>query len=286
MGMPSMISVYLMETDEGPVLFESGPHSCLPYLEKGLKEFGYKKEDIKHLFLTHIHLDHAGGAWEFAKQGAKIYVHPIGIKHLIDPSRLVASATKIYKNQMDTLWGKFLPIPEENLISLDHEQVIVIGGKKIKALYSPGHADHHLAYSTSEGIVCGDVAGIRIEAGPPVPPCPPPDIKLDAWRESIDILMKENPETLHVAHFGTHQNGVQHLKDLKAEIELIDEFSYNLYKKTPNPKEALSEFDGWIKNRINQITPNETIANYYAISNPTWMNINGIFRYYYKKENA
>jgi len=237
MGMPSMISVYLMETDEGPVLFESGPHSCLPYLEKGLKEFGYKKEDIKHLFLTHIHLDHAGGAWEFAKQGAKIYVHPIGIKHLIDPSRLVASATKIYKNQMDTLWGKFLPIPEENLISLDHEQVIVIGGKKIKAL-------------------------------------------------SIDILMKENPETLHVAHFGTHQNGVQHLKDLKAEIELIDEFSYNLYKKTPNPKEALSEFDGWIKNRINQITPNETIANYYAISNPTWMNINGIFRYYYKKENA
>ena len=284
MGQPKMISVFLMESDEGPILFETGPHSCMPYLEQGLAAYGYKKEDINHLFLTHIHLDHAGGAWEFAKHGAKIYVHPAGLKHLVDPSKLVASATKLYKDKMDILWGKFKPTPEENLEVVEHNQVFHIGGKQIRALHSPGHANHHAAYATDEGMVCGDVAGICIATGPPMPPCPPPDINFDFWRKSIEILINENPKTLHIAHFGTHENGIQHLKDLRRELDILEEFSFDLYKKTPDRNEAYPKFNQWVRNRMLEICPNRKVADYYAISMPTRMQLRGVFRYYVKRE--
>ena len=279
-----MISVFLMETEEGPVLFETGPHSCVKYLDKGLAEHGYKKEDIKHLFLTHVHLDHAGGAWEFAKHGAKIYVHPAGVKHLVDPSRLVASATKLYKDKMELLWGKFMPTPEENLVIAKHKQVFDIGGKKIKVLHSPGHANHHAAYATDEGIVCGDVGGICIATGPPIPPCPPPDISFEKWRKSIDILLAEKPDIVHIAHFGTHENGVQHLQKLRTEMDLLDEFSYDLFQRIPDKKEAFTEFNQWVRNRMLEVSPSRAIADYYAISMPTRMQLSGVYRYYSKRE--
>ena len=286
MGQPKMISVFLMETDDGPVLFETGPHSCMKYLEKGLAEYGYKKEDVKHLFLTHIHLDHAGGAWDFAKHGAKVYVHPLGYKHLVDPSRLVASATKLYKDKMDLLWGKFMPTPAENLVIAEHGQVFEIGGKTIKTLHSPGHANHHAAYATAEGIVCGDVAGICIATGPPIPPCPPPDIDFDIWRKSIDTLLAENPDTLHIAHFGSHENGVQHLKNLRIELDALDEYSYSLFQKMPDKKEAYTEFNQWVRARMLKVCPSKKIADYYAISMPTRMQLSGVFRYYKKREET
>ncbi len=284
MGQPKLISVFLMETTEGPVLFETGPHSCFKYLEKGLAENGYKKEDVKHLFLTHIHLDHAGGAWEFAKHGAKVYVHPVGVNHLIDPSRLVASATKLYQDKMDLLWGKFMPTPEKNLVVAAHNQAFEIGGKNIKVIHSPGHANHHAAYATEEGIVCGDVGGIRIAKGPPIPPCPPPDIHFDKWRESIDLLLQEQPQILHIAHFGSHDNAVQHLHDLRKEIDALETFSKDLYNKTPDKKEAYSEFNEWVRNRMLSLCPSKAIADYYAISMPTRMQLSGVYRYLMKKE--
>jgi len=284
MGRPNMIGIYLLETNEGPVLFECGPHSCLPTLVKALDNLGYNTSDIKHLFLTHIHLDHAGAAWHFAAQGTTIYVHPKGLKHLIDPSRLVDSATKIYGAQMQMLWGDFMPTPPSSIITAAHNQVFEIGGESIKTLHSPGHAVHHIAWNTSAGTVCGDVAGIRLLNGPAVPPCPPPDVNFVDWKKSIDILLAENTSTLFVAHFGKYENGIDHLKQLKHEIEVWDEFAFELYSRNPDPKSALAEFDSWIEKRMIHLTSNAELAQLYAIANPSWMSVHGIFRYYRKRE--
>lgn len=286
MGMPETIGVYLLESSDGPILFETGPYSCLPYLEKGLSASGYKKEDIKHVFLTHIHLDHAGAAWAFAAHGATIYVHPIGVKHLVDPTKLVSSATKIYGDKMDLLWGQFEPTSKERLVIAEHGQHFEIGNQTIKALHTPGHAVHHIAWNTSAGVVCGDVAGIRIGAGPAMPPCPPPDVNLSHWRESIDILLDEEPNTLFIAHFGRHKNAISHLTALKEEIEEWDQFTFDLYKSTPDPKEALPVFREWIAQRILTISEDKNLLPTYAIANPPWMSIHGLYRYYTKREKA
>ena len=284
MGVPQMIAVYLFETSVGPVLFETGLHSCLPFLEKGLAKIGYKTEDIKHVFLTHIHLDHAGAAWYFAQQGATVYVHEKGYKHLIDPSKLIDSAKKIYRDRMDPLWGKFKPIPKSQLVIASHQEIFTLGDQEIKALNTPGHAYHHIAWKTSDGLICGDVAGIRIESGPPVPPCPPPDVRLDLWRTSIDTLLKEEQETLFLAHYGVFQDGIAHLKYLKEEIDIVEKFTYELFQSEPNPKKAVPQFDEWSKARMQDTCPSKSIADYYGMANPTYMNLQGMYRYYKKRE--
>jgi glyoxylase-like metal-dependent hydrolase (beta-lactamase superfamily II) len=133
LGHQDTIASFLIETLAGPILIETGPHSTLPVLEKALAEHGYKKEDIMHVFLTHIHLDHAGAAWVFAEHGATIYLHPKGVQHLSDPSRLLESATRIYGDKMDELWGTLKPIPREQLVSVGHKEKIKIGKTKLKA---------------------------------------------------------------------------------------------------------------------------------------------------------
>ncbi len=283
LGTPKAIAVYLMETDDGPILFETGPYSCLPKLEQGLAEYGYKTSDIKHVFLTHVHLDHAGAAWHFAEQGANIYVHPKGEKHLLDTSKLVESATKIYGPQMDFLWGKFKPIESSQLIISGHQETYTIYGQKIRSLHSPGHAVHHIAWHTSDGIICGDVAGIRMHNGPAVPPCPPPDINLDHWKNSLDILIEEAPSTIYISHFGAYNDAVEHLEQLRAEIDVWDLYAYQLFQSNQDVKNAIKPFEEWVESRLLKLTNDATMVDKYSIANPSWMCINGLFRYYRKR---
>ena len=286
MWTPGAIAVYLLETSEGPILFESGPYSCHQRLKAELNRIGYQIEDIKHVVLTHIHLDHAGGAWAFAEKGAKIYVHEYGAKHLLAPSKLIESATKIYADQMDTLWGKLMPIDKEQLVIVEHGAEFNFGNESIRALYTPGHAIHHIAWNTVHGIVCGDVAGIRIKKGPPMPPCPPPDINFDHWRNSLDVLLAENPEQIYISHFGEYDNAALHLQNLKSEIDLWDEYAYSLYQDNPNPMQALGPFTEWIESRFKALDESDEVLGKYNIANPPWMSIHGIFRYYSKRNTV
>ena len=286
LGTPKAIAAYLMETENGPILFESGPYSCLPKLKEGLAKYGYKTSDIKHVFLTHIHLDHAGAAWHFAEQGAKIYVHPKGEKHLLDTSKLVESATKIYGAQMEFLWGEFRSIAASQLVLANHNESFTVNGHAIKALHTPGHASHHIAWHTSAGIVCGDVAGIRLDNGPSVPPCPPPDINLDHWRNSLDILVAEAPSTIYLSHFGAYNDAVLHLKQLKSEIDTWDLFASELYKSDQELKNAITPFENWVEKRLLSLIDDPILVEKYSISNPPWMTITGLFRFYKKKFEA
>lgn len=199
---PRVISAFLLETHRGPVLIETGPESRFAHLEQSLNDLGYAVRDIRHVLVTHIHLDHAGAAWRFAEQGATVYVHPKGAQHLIDPSKLWASATRIYGDRMEPLWGKMGLVPESQIVTLGDGDVVGFGDVEVKAIDTPGHASHHHAFQVGDALITGDVGGVRIGKGPVLPPCPPPDIHVETWLESIAKIRSINPKTLYLTHFG------------------------------------------------------------------------------------
>jgi glyoxylase-like metal-dependent hydrolase (beta-lactamase superfamily II) len=173
-GGAGTIASFLLASAVGPVLVETGPDSTYPALVRALREAGTRPEAVRHVLLTHIHLDHGGAAWRLAAPGAMVYVHPVGAPHLAEPSKLFASAKKIYGDQMDSLWGRLEPIPVQRLRVVEDGEVLRIGDLAIEALHTPGHASHHVAYRLGGVLFTGDVGGVRIGAGPVVPPCPPP----------------------------------------------------------------------------------------------------------------
>jgi glyoxylase-like metal-dependent hydrolase (beta-lactamase superfamily II) len=201
-GATESIAAFLLETEMGPILFETGPFSTFQTLNNEIEKIGYTISDIKHVFISHIHFDHAGAAWKFAEHGANIYVHPAGLPHLHNPEKLWGSAVRIYGASMEKLWGVMEPISLERLIPLTHLDIISLGEFEIKALHTPGHAIHHIAFSVNDMVFGGDVAGVCIGDGPVVPPCPPPDIHIEDWCSSIELIRKVNPKLLYITHFG------------------------------------------------------------------------------------
>ena len=149
MGVARSIAAFAVEGPEGVALIECGPHSTINKLEEGLQLIGYQLTDVRHLFLSHIHFDHAGAAWVLADAGAMVYVHPAGLPHLAAPERLYQSAKQIYGDQMEALWGRMEPIDPERLYAPSHNEVIKACGLSFRALHTPGHAVHHIAWETS-----------------------------------------------------------------------------------------------------------------------------------------
>ncbi|WP_462253569.1 MBL fold metallo-hydrolase [Ekhidna sp.] len=278
------IAAFIIETEDGPVLIESGPYSTFPSLEKGLHNLGYKVGDVKHLLLSHIHFDHAGAAWAFAEKGATIYLHPFGFDHMHDPSKLVASATMIYGDQMDSLWGKMEGIPKKNLKIVDHDEGIEIGGQTFRALHTPGHAKHHVAWQWKDTIFTGDAAGVKIEGGPVVPPCPPPDINLEDWMHSIDLILSKNPNRLVLTHYGEEINPNIHMKELK---EILNDWALWIKAKW---EEGLSNdeitplFMKYTTKQLKDRGVSDHGTKLYEAANPSWMSVAGLVRYWKKKQ--
>ena len=219
LGRPGIIAATLLESDEGPVLFDTGPESTFENIGSELRKFGFEARDVRHVFLSHIHFDHAGAAWRFAELGATIYVHPRGAPHLIDPAKLVASATRLYGDDMERLWGKFAPIATERIRVLEEGDVVRVLPFEVRAIATPGHASHHHVYHWEDILFGGDVAGVRIGGGPPVPPFVPPELDIEAWRESIAKIRALNPAKLYLPHFGLVDGGIiAHLDALEERI--------------------------------------------------------------------
>ena len=219
LGRPGIIASTLLETNDGPVLFDTGPESTFDNVADALRKLGVAPRDVRHVFLSHIHFDHAGAAWRFAELGATIYVHPRGAPHLIDPAKLVASATRLYGDQMERLWGKFAPISPERVRILEDNDVVRVATFDIRAIATPGHASHHHIYHWDDTVFGGDVAGVRLGAGPPVPPFVPPELDIEAWRESIAKIRALDPAKLYLPHFGPIPgNLAAHLDALEERI--------------------------------------------------------------------
>lgn len=278
------IAAFLIESPGGPILVETGPHSTLPRLEQELKKFGYGLRDIRHVFITHIHLDHAGAAWCFGEVGATIYLHPFGFRHMNNPEKLLASAQRIYLDEMDSLWGTLRPIKQEQLVVVDHLNEIEVNGLRFKAHHTPGHAKHHIAWQLANNIFTGDVAGVSINHGPVIPPCPPPDINREDWLDSIDhLLTLKEVDTYYLTHFGKISDIIPHMNKLKLAIDDYVAFVKPLAQSDKPMEEQLPLFRSFVTNYLIEhgLSPDDAAA--YEAANPSDMSLTGLLRYWKKK---
>jgi len=279
----SAIASYLVETEEGPILFETGPHSTFPKLKASVEAAGYQIQEIKHVFLTHIHLDHAGAAWAFAKEGAKIYVHPFGARHLISPEKLMSSAKRIYQDKMDMLWGQMNPIPEEQVVIVEDKTEFKIGNKTIKGWHTPGHAVHHIAYQMEKILISGDVAGVKIAGGIVVPPCPPPDINIEDWQASINLIRGLDIEEIYLTHFGKITNIEAHLNELEKRLLGWANWIKPHFDQQHEIKDILPLFSAFAAQELRDNGVSEADIKKYDAANPAWMSVAGLMRYWKKK---
>jgi len=213
---PHAIGVYLAETTDGLALFDCGPTSTLPALEAGLAAHGLALEDLRHLLLSHIHLDHAGAAGPIVRRhpGLTVWVSEIGAPHLVDPSRLERSARRLYGDLFDPLWGELAPVPQENVRLAQGD---VLGWE---AFPTKGHASHHVSYLRAGTLLAGDAAGVRMPgAGYVLPVSPPPDVDVEAWHATAAAIRDRAPERLALIHFGVHEDVDSHLDRLELELD-------------------------------------------------------------------
>lgn len=220
MGRPESVAACLLETGDGPVLVDPGPASTIAKLNAGLAARGHQLSDLAALLLTHIHLDHAGASGTLAREAPRlqVYVHEAGAPHLADPSRLLGSATRLYGDQMETLWGEFAPVPAQRITPLRGGEQLRLGGRSLEVAYTPGHAWHHVSYfEPASGVAfVGDTAGIFGPRLPVVlPVTPPPDFDLTAWLASIERILDWDPSELVLTHYGPARPPRAHLAALR-----------------------------------------------------------------------
>jgi glyoxylase-like metal-dependent hydrolase (beta-lactamase superfamily II) len=257
----------------GEVLIDPGPSSCLPVLLEALGD-----QRPRALLLTHIHLDHAGASGSLVQRWPEleVYVHERGVAHMIDPSRLIKSASRLYGDDMDRLWGEMKPVPEDNLTVLRGGERLL--GGKFEVAYTPGHASHHVSYLHTDGTAyVGDTGGVRItNQTMTVPPTPPPDIDVEAWHESMALIAAWQPQRLAITHFGITEDVPGQLGELGARL---DDWAALARDGTED------QFIATIQGQIHQAAGDE-LARAYQQAAPADQLYAGLRRYWQKREQA
>jgi len=295
LGQPGIIATVLLHGPQGVALIDPGPTTTLPHLTASLGSRGFALADVRAILLTHIHLDHAGctGVLVESCPNATVFVHANGAPHLIDPSKLVASASRLYAPDMERLWGKIRAVPAERVTvvglaelgSAKHLAPISVVGHELDVAWTPGHASHHVSYfSRAAGMAfVGDTAGICRASGRVVlPPTPPPDIDLDAWRTSTDLILSWNPDTLFLTHFGPQPSPRVHFQDL---WKRMDEWSRRVQALLAQPgtdEERSRAFTAAVTDELVRAT-NRDEARAYAAAGRFDFSWTGLARYWKKK---
>lgn len=282
-GRPGIVAAAAVESDEGPILFDTGPESSFGSVTSELKKAGFGLGDIRHVFLSHIHFDHAGAAWRFAELGAMIYVHPRGASHLLDPTRLVASATRIYGDKMEQLWGRFAPVAPERLRVLEDGEIVRVPPFEIKALATPGHANHHHVYHWNDNLYGGDVVGVRIGDGPGVPPLVPPELHIESWLESIEKIRALKVARLFLPHCGVVEGGVSsYLDDLAERIRRWSVWFRDQIQAGRGEEQLVSAFADKVTGELRQAGATEKEIADYESADPSFMAVSAATRYWNK----
>jgi glyoxylase-like metal-dependent hydrolase (beta-lactamase superfamily II) len=285
-GIPWVIATVVFQGDAGVALVDPGPSSALPTLRATLEGGGIKMADVTDLLLTHIHLDHAGATGTLVRENPKlrVYVHEKGAPHMADPGKLVASASRLYGEAMDRLWGEILPVPAANMVSLGGGERLRVGGREMDVAYTPGHASHHVSYfSADTGIAfIGDTGGIRLHTdGYTLPATPPPDIDLESWRDSFGRIRGWNPSTVFLTHFGPYQSA--HLTAFAESLERTASLAKRLLDNEGSDEDHECQFVDEIRRWMRQEMGDSDVQTY-DVAARLDLSWRGLARYWRKRQ--
>lgn len=283
-GVPGVIASYLIECGSELALIETGPGSCHDALISGLRALGHESSAIKHVFVTHIHLDHSGAAGWWAQQGATVYCHPNAAKHLIDPSRLIESARMVYGEAMDSLWGDILPAPGEKVLVLQDNESVTVNGTTITAWDTPGHARHHHAYLINDICFTGDVAGVRLQNSPYISvAAAPPQFDPDEYVHSVERLLSGQFSRLYPTHFGVVRDATCHLRSYAMRIQQVSQCVKSALERLETDHQTRTRFHDAEQAQAKQVGVTDGLWAEYEIANSTAMCADGISLYWRKK---
>ena len=286
LGRANAIATAVIQSPAGVALIDPGPTTCLQTLDRALQRQGLGLADVRQILLTHIHLDHAGATGTIVRDypDVAVYVHERGAPHVADPTRLLDSATRLYGADMDRLWGEVAPVAQSNLVVLRGGERVEAGGRVLDVAYTPGHASHHVSYfDASSGVAfVGDTAGVCINGGYVLPPTPPPDIDLEAWRTSAGTIEAWSPGTLFLTHFGPVGHVQPHLQSLLEHLEEMAGWVNTSLSEPGTDEERSRGFANRVRQRMaRQMTEHQASA--YKVAAPAEQLWFGLARYWRKR---
>jgi len=290
MGRPHIIATALLESGGHRAVIDPGPGSTLATLREQLETRGLGVGDLEAVLLTHIHLDHAGATGALVRENPRlaVYVHKNGAPHMIDPSKLLASAQRLWPNDLQRLFGEALPVPAENLHILDGGETLTLGTRRVEVVYTPGHASHHVSYFDQAERVAfvGDTAGVRIEGNSYVMPAtPPPDIDLGIWDKSFAAIFERNPARLFLTHFGYSDNPSEHILLFRERLHRWAALTAEILRTAASDSAAMDSFMSATFAEISQYLPAGE-AEHYAFSAGLNLSFLGLARYLRKRATA
>jgi len=289
-GRPRSIAAALLESDGHRVIIDPGPESTLGTLRERLHARGISVAQLNAILLTHIHLDHAGASGSLVRENPRIavYVHDLGAPHMIDPSRLLASAQRLWPDTLQQLFGDTLPVPKENLRILQGGEKLALGTRKVEVEYTPGHASHHVSYfDASENIAfVGDTTGIRIDNGPYIlPATPPPDISLEIWDNSFATILARRPSRLFLTHFGFAGNPAEHIEEFRRHLHHWARLAAETLRSASSEADAKKAFVARAQAEMQKQIGTEE-ADHHAFTAGLDLSFLGLARYLRKRAEA
>lgn len=291
LGTPGVIASYLLADGDDLALIETGPTTTLETVLAGVRAAGFAPEAIRHVLVTHIHLDHAGAAGTLLQRlpHARLYVHPVGAPHLVDPSKLLSSAGRIYGAEMDRLWGQILPVPEDRLTVVEDGAELRVGRRRLVALDTPGHASHHLAFHEPESglVFTGDVAAVRLAGTSYVrPPTPPPELELELWKGSVARLRALRPRRLLLTHFGAFDDADHHLDELLARLFFWAGWVDARLRAEQDAEAIVDALRQFGDTELREMTGDPALLHAYELATNYRMTVDGFVRYFRKRRGA
>ncbi|MFM9105521.1 MAG: MBL fold metallo-hydrolase [Chloroflexota bacterium] len=256
-----VIAAYLLRGDDGLALVETGPSSTLPHLLAGIREAGFEPAEIGQIIVSHIHLDHSGAAGVLLRDHAPravVRVHPVGAPHLIDPGKLIASATRLYTDRMDALWGEIAPVPADRVVALEDGMPFEVGGRPLTALFTPGHASHHITLwdPTRSAAFTGDVGGVRMQHTRfNLPPAPPPEVNPEAWALSAERMLALGAERLFLTHGGLHEDVEAHLAQLVPNLAALTALAKARLLAGDGHEQLTAAIHDWVSGQVGPVAP-------------------------------
>lgn len=289
-GESRCIATALVRSENFAALIDPGPSTTLGTLRELLAAQQLRVLDLQAIFLTHIHLDHAAATGALVRENPvlQVYVHARGASHMIDPTKLLSSAERLYGDKMQALFGDFLPVPEGNLRILEGGETLPIGSRELRVLYTPGHASHHVTYydATERVAFVGDTAGICMEGNRFIlPATPPPDISLELWAASLDLIAQLHPRRLFLTHYGFSDQPGRHLQAYRERLLQWGALTAGILGRAKDQTDAVREFARAVAAEAAEfLSPSE--LSHYVFNGALQLSFLGMARYHKKRAEA